>query len=74
MGRTNQCARKSTGDWISKRNHRLMKKLKVKPNIGGVKKPKRYRPGTVVLMEIRKYQRGTGLQKWGRGVQVLYRQ
>jgi histone H3 len=28
---------------------------------GGVKKPHRYRPGTVALREIRKYQKGTDL-------------
>ena len=61
MGRIKEYARKSTGGWTSKRTHQLMKKLKVKPNVGGVKKPKRYRPGTVALMEIRKYQRCTGL-------------
>jgi histone H3 len=29
--------------------------------MGGVKKPHRYRPGTVALREIRKYQKSTGL-------------
>ena len=29
------------------------------PAIGGVKKPYRYRPGTVALREIRKYQKST---------------
>ena len=28
---------------------------------GGVKKPHRYRPGTVALREIRRYQKGTDL-------------
>ena len=28
---------------------------------GGVKKPKRYRPGTVALREIRRFQKGTEL-------------
>ena len=28
---------------------------------GGVKKPRRYRPGTVALREIRKYQKSTDL-------------
>jgi len=31
------------------------------PAIGGVKKPHRYRPGTVALREIRKYQKSTEL-------------
>lgn len=30
-------------------------------NIAGVKKPHRYRPGTVALREIRKYQKSTEL-------------
>jgi histone H3 len=29
--------------------------------LGGVKKPHRYRPGTVALREIRKYQKSTEL-------------
>lgn len=31
------------------------------PSAGGVKKPHRYRPGTVALREIRKYQKSTEL-------------
>ena len=31
------------------------------PKTGGVKKPHRYRPGTVALREIRKYQKSTDL-------------
>jgi histone H3 len=31
------------------------------PMTGGVKKPHRYRPGTVALREIRKYQKSTEL-------------
>jgi histone H3 len=31
------------------------------PVVGGVKKPHRYRPGTVALREIRKYQKSTEL-------------
>jgi histone H3 len=30
-------------------------------NVGGVKKPHRYRPGTVALREIRRYQKSTEL-------------
>ena len=35
--------------------------LKAAPSFGGVKKPHRYRPGTVALREIRKYQASTNL-------------
>lgn len=31
------------------------------PNVGGVKRPHKYRPGTVALREIRKYQKSTEL-------------
>jgi histone H3/H4 len=34
---------------------------KTNTNYGGVKKPHRYRPGTVALREIRKYQKSTEL-------------
>ena len=33
---------------------------KTAPAAGGVKKPHRYRPGTVALREIRRYQKSTG--------------
>lgn len=36
-------------------------KATAKANAGAVKRPHRYRPGTVALREIRKYQRGTDL-------------
>ena len=32
-----------------------------KPATGGIKKPHRYRPGTVALCEIRRYQKSTEL-------------
>ena len=35
--------------------------LKTAPSINGLKKPHRYRPGTVALREIRKYQKSTEL-------------
>jgi len=34
---------------------------KTRPKTGGIKKPHRYRPGTVALREIRRYQKSTGL-------------
>lgn len=39
------------------------KHIKIKQNIpkGGVKKPKKWRPGTVALREIRRYQKSTEL-------------
>jgi histone H3 len=37
------------------------KARKTIPGTGGVKKPHRYRPGTVALREIRRYQKSTNL-------------
>ena len=62
MARTKQTAHKSTGgkaprkQLATKAFHR-----KSAPSKGGLKKPHRYRPGTVALREIRKYQRSTEL-------------
>lgn len=62
MARTKQTARKSTGG----KGPRKMLATKAArkggaPGSGGVKKPHRYRPGTVALREIRKYQKSTDL-------------
>ncbi len=58
MARTKQTARKSTGGEAP----RLQLGRKSAPGLhGGVKKPHRYRPGTVALREIRKYQKSTEL-------------
>jgi len=43
----------------SGKNMSLMKPKR--PNTGGVKKPHRFRPGTVALRQIRKYQKSTDL-------------
>ncbi|KAJ1271266.1 hypothetical protein BS78_06G116100 [Paspalum vaginatum] len=63
MARTKQTARKSTGG-IVPRKHLAATKVAPKsaPMTGVVvKKPHRYRPGTVALREIRKYQKSVGL-------------
>ncbi|VBB27544.1 unnamed protein product [Acanthocheilonema viteae] len=74
MARTKQTARKSTGGKAPRKQ--LATKLhpakqekiffvqaarKSAPSTGGVKKPHRYRPGTVALREIRRYQKSTEL-------------
>jgi len=59
MARTKQTARKSTGG-KAPRNHLATKHLPGGTR-GGVKKPHRYRPGTVALREIRKFQKSTDL-------------
>ncbi|XP_060961231.1 histone H3.3-like [Cannabis sativa] len=64
MARTKQTARKSTGGKAPSPRKNLAKYIAVRkstPTTGGVKKPHRYRPGTVALREIRKYQKSTEL-------------
>ena len=60
MARTKQTARKSTGG-KAPRKQLATKARKSAPSTGGVKKPHRYRPGTVALREIRRYQKSTEL-------------
>ena len=63
MARTKQTARKSTGGKAPRKQ--LATKAHRKEtgviSYGGVKKPYRYRPGTVALREIRAYQKSTEL-------------
>ena len=61
MARTKQTARKSTGGKAPRKQLATKSARKSAPNAGGVKKPHRYRPGTVALREIRRYQKGTEL-------------
>lgn len=61
MARTKQTARKSTGGKLPKKQLATKAARKSAPTQGHVKKPHRYRPGTVALREIRKYQKGTEL-------------
>ena len=61
MARTKQTARKSTGGKASRKALATKAAQRSAPSSGGIKKPHRYRPGTVALREIRKYQKGTEL-------------
>ena len=63
MARTKQTARKTTGGKNAPYRKALATKVarKAAPATGGVKKPHRYRPGTVALREIRRYQKSTEL-------------
>merc|ERR1711899_66762 len=56
MARTKQTARKSTGGKAPRKQLATKAARKSAPATGGVKKPHRYRPGTVALREIRRYQ------------------
>ena len=62
MARVKQTARKATGGKAPRKfvlNRQAIRSHT--PATGGVKKPHRFRPGTVALREIRKYQRSTDL-------------
>ena len=62
MARTKQTARKQTGGKAPRKQVLGNKAArKSAPATGGVKKPYRYKPGTVALREIRKYQKSTEL-------------
>ena len=70
MVRVKQTARKSTGGKAPRnqlmtaqaREHERLRVLALgKPAPGNIKKKRRFRPGTVALREIRKYQKSTEL-------------
>ena len=61
MARTKQTARKSTGGKAPRKQLATKAARKKSPSSGGVKKPHRYRPGTVALRKIRRYQKSTDL-------------
>eukprot|EP00695_Tsukubamonas_globosa_P001336 TRINITY_DN2341_c0_g1_i1.p1 TRINITY_DN2341_c0_g1~~TRINITY_DN2341_c0_g1_i1.p1 ORF type:complete len:163 (-),score=61.25 TRINITY_DN2341_c0_g1_i1:102-527(-) len=63
MARTKQTARKSTGGKAPRKQLALATKAarKSAPAAGGIKKPHRFKPGTVALREIRRYQKSTEL-------------
>ena len=61
MARTKQTACKSTGGKAPRGHLATAAARKQRPHTGGVKKPHRYRPGTVALREIRRYQKSTDL-------------
>ena len=61
MARTKQTARKSTGGKAPRKQLATKAARKSAPATGGVKKPHRYRPGTVALREIRRYQKSSEL-------------
>jgi histone H3 len=61
MARTKQTARKSTGGAAPAKSLATMAARRSAPAGGGCKKARRYRPGTVALREIRKYQKSDKL-------------
>ncbi|CDW80852.1 histone h3 [Stylonychia lemnae] len=63
MARTKQTARKNTGAKAPRKQlaNKAARKTAQVAQSGGVKKPHRFRPGTVALREIRKFQKSTEL-------------
>ena len=61
IARTKQTARKSTGGKAPRKQLATKAARKSAPDTGDRKKPHRYRPGTVALREIRRYQKSTEL-------------
>uniref|UniRef100_A0A8U8BDP0 Histone H3 n=1 Tax=Geospiza parvula TaxID=87175 RepID=A0A8U8BDP0_GEOPR len=75
MARTKQTARKSTGGKAPRKQLATKAARKSAPATGGVKKPHRYRPGTVALREIRRYQKSTELliRRYQKSTELLIR-
>ena len=61
MAKTKQTARKSCGGKAPRKELATLAARVMAPRTGGVKKPHRYRPGTVALRQIRQYQKSTEL-------------
>ena len=61
MARTKQTARKATGGKVPRVGLGVKVARKSAPGVGGFRKPHRFRPGTVALREIRRYQKSTEL-------------
>ena len=62
MVRTKQTARKTTAGKAPRKGHKAVKQpAKKSTTQKGIKKTHRYKPGTVALREIKKYQKSTEL-------------
>ena len=61
MARTKQTARKSSGGKCPRMSLNTQHGRRNRVRRGGVKKPHRFRPGTVALREIRRYQKSYDL-------------
>ncbi len=59
--RTKQTARKGPKEGLPARKMYAKAQRKSAPATGGVKKPHRFRPGTIALREIRRFQKSTEL-------------
>ena len=61
MARIKTTARKCEGSKAPRKQLATKAARRSAPSAGGVKKPHRFRPGTVALREIRKYRNSTEL-------------
>eukprot|EP00996_Jenningsia_fusiforme_P004656 NODE_5502_length_671_cov_15.675241_g5126_i0.p1 GENE.NODE_5502_length_671_cov_15.675241_g5126_i0~~NODE_5502_length_671_cov_15.675241_g5126_i0.p1 ORF type:complete len:154 (+),score=41.41 NODE_5502_length_671_cov_15.675241_g5126_i0:52-462(+) len=61
MARTKSTARKSTGGKAPRKQLATKAARKAAPLLSSIKRPHRFRPGTVALREIRKFQKSTDL-------------
>ena len=61
MARTKHTARKNTGGKAPRKHIAKKVVAKKSTSAGGVKKAHRFRPGTVALREIRRFQKSTEL-------------
>ncbi|XP_074365266.1 histone H3.2-like [Apium graveolens] len=61
MARIKQIARKSTGDKAPHTQLLTLAQRMAAPNVGGVQRPEKYRPGVIALRQIVKYQKTTEL-------------
>jgi histone H3 len=59
MGRTKQTAKRSTGGKAPRKSLATKSSRKTAPYYVAFRKPHRYRPGTVALRQIRKFQKST---------------
>ncbi len=59
MTRTKQTARKSTGGKDPRKQLATEGERKSTPATGDIKKPHRFRPGTVAVREIRRYKKSS---------------
>ena len=74
MARTKQTARNSTGVKAPRKQLNTRHARKHAPRVGGIKKPHRWRSGTVALRQIRKYQKSYELLIPKRSFQRLCRE
>ena len=61
MARTKQTGKRKPCQKAPRKNLATKAGTKSLPSAGGVKRPRQFRPGTVALREIRKYQKSTEL-------------